>query len=336
MRKKTVVLLALLLVAFGFSACGKATAPKAGSAKASDLLDLLPAESKGVVVVDVHRVMQTEAVGKAIAESKDKAKYDEFVQTTGINPQNDIFYFVGAAMGDLGQKDMDGVALVNMKYEKEKLLALMKKEGGEMSTEEYGGLTLYTGTPKEEKAPVSAVFLDESNILFGTSPAVKKAIDVRQKKADNVWKNPQISTLLKGMNTNAMFWAGFAVPADKLKQASSQNPMLGPFSNINALVLSFDYKDKNILAEIKAMSPGEATNKQMADALNGFKALGAGAAAKEPLFGEVLNKIEISSAPDHVKISANLPESLIESLGQKMKAGKAQEEPPQEPEPEQD
>ncbi|OGD17698.1 MAG: hypothetical protein A2Y69_04595 [Candidatus Aminicenantes bacterium RBG_13_59_9] len=231
---------------------------------------------------------------------------------------------------------MDGVALVNLKYEKDKLLALLKKEGGEMTTEEYSGLTIYTGAPKDEKKPVSAVFLDESNILFGTSPAVKKAIDVREKKADNVWKNPQISALLKGMNTNAMLWAGFAIPPDAMKQASSQNPMLGAFSNIQAIVLSFDYKDKSVLAEIKAMSPEEANNKQMADALNGFKALGAGAAAKEPLLGEVLNTIEISSAPDHVKITASLSETLIESLSQKMKVSKPQEEQPQEQEQEQE
>ena len=339
MRKKSVILLAVLLVAFGLPSCAKkAAAPKAGSAQAADLLNLLPSDSKGVVVIDIHRIMQTAAAGKAIAESKDKAKYDEFVQTTGIDPQKDVFFFVGAVLGDLGQKDMDGVALVNLKYEKDKLLALLQKEGGEMTTEEYSGLTIYTGAPKEEKRPVSAVFLDESNILFGTSPAVKKAIDVRGKKADNVWKNPQISALLKGMNTNAMLWAGFAVPPEAMKQASSQNPMLGAFSNIQALVLSFDYKDKNVLVEIKAMSPEEANNKQMADALNGFKALGAGAAAKEPLLGDVLNKIEISSAPDHVKIAANLSEALIESLTQKMKVSKPQEEQPQEPEqqPEQD
>ena len=336
MRKRTVILLALLFLAFGFTSCAKPTAPKAGSAKAADLLNLLPSDSKGVVVIDVHRIMQTEAAGKAIAQNKDKAKYDEFVQTTGIDPQNDVFYFVGAAMGDLGQKDMDGVALVNLKYEKEKLLAMMKKEGVELATEEYSGLTIYTGTAKEEKKPVSVAFLDESNVLFGTATAVKKAIDVRQKKAENIWKNPQIAGLLKGMNPGPMLWAAFAVPPDAMKQASSQNPMLGAFSNIQALILSFDYKEKNVLAEIKAMSPEEAKNKQMADALNGFKALGAGAAAKEPLLGEVLNKIEISSAPDHVKIAANLPEALIESLSQKVKVNKPKEEQPQEPEPEQD
>jgi Protein of unknown function (DUF3352) len=337
MKRSAVILCALLLVAFSLPSCAnKAAAPKAGSAKASDMLNLLPVDAKGVVVVDVHRIMQTEAAGKAIADNKNKAKYDEFVQISGIDPQKDVFYFVGAAMGDIGQKDMDGVGLVNLKYDKEKLLALLKKERGEMTTEEYNGCTIYTAASTEENKPVSGVFLDESNVLFGTAPAVKKVIDVHQKKADNIWKNENVSTLLKGMNTGAMLWAGFAIPADTMQQASSQNPMLGAFSKIQALVISFDYKDKNVLAEIKALSPGADTNKQMADALNGFKALGAGAAAKEPMVGELLNKIDISSAEDHVKISAVIPEALIESLSQKVKVSKPQEEQKQEQEEEQE
>jgi hypothetical protein len=239
-------------------------------------------------------------------------------------------------MGDIGQKEMDGVGLVNLRYQKEKLLALLQKEKGEMTTEEYGGYTIYTAASAEEKKPVSGVFLDESNILLGTAPAVKKVIDVHQKKADNIWKNENVSTLLKGMNTNAMLWAGFAVPPDTMKQAASQNPMLGAFANIQAIVLSFDHKDKNVLAEIKAMSAGADANKQMADALNGFKALGAGVAAKEPLAGELLNKIEISSAEDHVKISAIIPDTLIESLSQKMKVNKPQQEQKPEQEEEQE
>jgi hypothetical protein len=332
MKKNRLILLALLLLVFGLSSCAKASAPKAGSAKASDLLSLLPSESKGIIVIDVHRIMQTAAVGKAITENENKAKYDEFIQTTGIDPQKDVFYFVGATLGDLGQKDMEGAGLLNLRYEKEKLLALIQKERGELTTEEYSGFTIYKAAATGEKKPISGIFLDESNIMFGTDVALKKVIDVRQKKSDNIWKSATLTGLLKGMNTSALVWGAFAVPPDTMKQASSQNPMLGAFSDIRSLIISIDYKDKNVLAEIKAMSPDEAKNKQMADALNGFKALGAGAAAKEPQLGELLNKIVIGSAADHVKISANIPEDLIESLSQKMKVQK----PAKEEEKEQD
>jgi hypothetical protein len=330
MKKHTACLLVLILLVSGLSSCAKATAPKAGSAKAADLLSLLPGSARGVIVVDVQRIMQTEPAAKAIAQGDKKAKYDEFIQTTGIDPQKDVFFFVGAAMGDLGQKDMDGVGLVNLRYQKDKLLALLQKEGGQLTTEEYNGFTIYKAVPTGEKKPVSGIFLDESNVIFGTDSAVKQVVDVRQKKAENVWKSEALSSLLKGMNTSALVWGAFSVPPDALKEASSQNPMLGAFSDIRSIVLSFDYRDKNVLAEIRAMSADEAKNKQMADALNGFKALGAGAAAKEPQLGDLLNAIAISSAADHVKISATIPEALIESLSQKVKVEKPQQKPEQE------
>jgi hypothetical protein len=328
MKRIVASALAFCFVLVGLMSCSKTTAPpKAGSAKATDMLSLLPVDSKGAVVIDVHRIMQTDFAKKSIAENKDKAKYDEFVQTTGINPQQDVFFFVGAMMGEIGQKEPDGAGLVNLRYEKDKVLALVQKEGGQLTQEEYSGLTIYKTEAGEDKKPMSFLFLDESNILLGSDAAVKKVVDVYQKKADNIWKNEAISALLKGMNTAAMVWGGFSIPAETMNQASSQNPMLGAFSDIRSVVLSFDYKDMSLLAEIKAMSPDPEKNKQMGDALNGFKALGAGAAAQEPLLGELLNRIEISSAADHVKIAANLSEELIRNLSEKMKPKKAEEEP---------
>jgi hypothetical protein len=71
------------------------------------------------------------------------------------------------------------------------------------------------------------------------------------------------------------------------------------------------------------MSPDAAKNKDMADTLTGFKALGAGAASKEPLVGQLLDKIEIVSAPDSVKIVARIPNELIQSLSEKAKSKEA-------------
>ena len=73
------------------------------------------------------------------------------------------------------------------------------------------------------------------------------------------------------------------------------------------------------MAEIKVMSSDEQKNQQIADLLNGVKAMGGMAAAKKPEIGEFINKIEISSAPDHVKVYAKIPEELINKL-KEMKA----------------
>jgi hypothetical protein len=320
-----IALLTLFAVILVVSCGPKAAAPKAGSAKADDMLSLLPKDSRGVLVVDVHRIMQTEAVTKALQKEENAKKYQEFIQTTGIDPQKDVFFFVGAMAGDLTQKTEEGAAVVNLKYNKDKLLAMLQKERGELTKTDYNGLTVYQAAATEGKKPVSGAFLDDSNILVGSDAAVKKIIDVYQKKTESIRKNEEMTTLLKGMNTSAMVWGGVSIPPEVMKQATSQNPMAGAFADIRSLLLSFDHKDNNLLLEIKGMCPDAEKNKQMAAALNGFKALGAGVASKEPLVGELLNKIEISSANDHVKISANIPDALIESLSEKAKVKKAEQ-----------
>ncbi len=334
--KKTLSLFLIIAVSclLGASCAKKAAAPKAGSAKGEDMVSLFPKDTRGLIVVDVHRIVQTEAVVKALQENEKNEKYLKFVQETGIDPQKDVFYFAAAMMGDFNQKNQDGAALINLKYDKAKLLEQIQKARGQFTTSDYNGLTVYQVPGGEDKKPFSGVFLDDSNILAGADAAVKKVVDVYQKKAENVWKNEEIASLLKGMNTSAMVWGGLAVPPEVLQQASSQNPMLGAFSDIKSLLLSVDNKDNVLLLDIKALCPDAAKNKNMADTLNGFKALGSGAAAKEPLVGELLSKIEIAAGADSVTISARIPNELIQSLSEKAKAKKA--EPPQEPKQEQD
>ena len=333
MKKSLTLLLVIAMSCLVGAACGnKAASPQAGSAKGADMLSLFPKDTRGLLVVDVRRIMQTEGAAKAIKDNEKNEKYVKFVQETGIDPQKDIFFFAGAMMGDLNQKSPDGAAMINVKYDKARLLEMIRKEKGEFTTADYNGVTVYQFIG-EDKKPMSGVFLDESNILAGSDAGVKKMVDVYQKKADSVVKNPEMTSLLKGMNTSAMVWGGVAVPPEAMQKASSQNPMLGAFSNIQSLLLSVDYKDETLVTEIKAMSPDAAKNKDMADTLNGFKALGSGAAAKEPLVGQLLGKIEIVAGADNVKLVARIPNELIQSLSEKAKAKKT--EPPAEPKTEQ-
>jgi len=83
---------------------------------------------------------------------------------------------------------------------------------------------------------------------------------------------------------------------------------------VQSVLLSFDYRDKNILLEFKGKGTDEAKLKQVADMLNGLKAFGGMLAAEKPEFGELMSKIEVTSGKDHVTIAAVLPEDLIKKL----------------------
>lgn len=320
MKKIRVTGIFVFLLVFAISSCAKkAVAPKAGSAKADDMLTLLPQDSMGVIVFDVHKAMATEAAKKAFQEEKNLQKYQEFVQKTGIDPQKDI-YFVAAALGrKVSPDEQNGVAVINLRYNKDTVVAAIKAQAPELKEENYNGFSVLTFERKEGKHPTSGVLLDDSNIVFGTEERVKAVIDLYQKKGENILKNQDLAPLFKTVKKDALVWSAIAFPPDAMKTLVSKNPMLSSLEDLKSLTMYFDYQNKAVLAEIKAMGGDEAKNKQIAELLNGLKAMGAIAAAKEPAAGELLNKIEISSGADHVKIYANIPEELMTQLGEKMK-----------------
>jgi len=317
MKKILTIHLILSLALFSFIACGKKTeAPKAGTAKAEDMLSLIPADAQGVFFIDVHSAMATEIASKAIQEDENYKKYQEFVQKTGIDPQKDIYYVAVGMMKGMTKGKQEGVAVINLKYDKETVLPLIKEkvkeEGQEIEEMEYEGITLYKMWKEGESGAFA--FIDESNAVVGNETPVKAVLDIVNKKGESVFANDQLSSLIDKTNKKAMLWGAILIPAEAMEKAASENPMLSSMKSVNAVVLYFDYKNQNILADIMMMSSDAEANQKVVDALNGIKAFGSMAAAEKPEIGELVNKIEITAEADHVKIHATIPEELINKL----------------------
>lgn len=117
--------------------------------------------------------------------------------------------------------------------------------------------------------------------------------------------------------------------------------MLSSLEGVHSVLIAFDYKNKAIEAEIKALNKDEQKNKQIADFLTGLKAMGGMAGSDKPSLGELMNKIVVASGADYVSVTANIPEELLTKLGAEFKDAmpKTPETPqdpqePQEPETE--
>lgn len=324
MKKFTASGIAIIFILFAFVSCGeKASTPKAGSAKAKDMLSLIPQDVTGVFFIDFNRASAIEAVDKTIKEDENYKKYQEFIVKSGIDPQKDIYFI---ALGIKGSKteakaNAMGTGIVNLKYNKEALLALIKEkateEEGELVEEEYNGVTIYAWKQNEKGG--SFAFLDESNIVLGEVGDVKSVIDISQKKGESVFKNEELSPLFKKVNQDAIFWGVMAFPPEEMSKMATENPLLGSLEAVSAAHMSLDYKNRNIIAEITVMSSDETKNAQVADFLSGLKGMGGMMAAQDPNVGELLSRIEISAGADHVKINANIPEELINKLKAKEK-----------------
>ena len=316
MKKSTVCSAIILIAIFSFfPCCKKAAGPSAGSAKAEDMLKMLPDDSLGVFVMDFHRAMETETVSKMIQEEKTNKKYQEFIQKTGIDPKKDIFFIVAALKQNEVPKKQQVAAVVNLKYDKDMLLSMIKESDDvseSIEMKEYDGATLYI--MKEEDEETGFSFLDDSNIVIGHEKAIQSVIDVMHKKKENVMKNEDLSKLISQAKKDAMFWGVFMVPKEAMESAAAKDKMLSQLKGMRAASLHFDYKNKNILAEISILNVDPEKNQQIAEFLKGLKALGGMLAPDKPEVSELINKIEISSGEDHVKISANIPEELIEKI----------------------
>jgi hypothetical protein len=291
-------------------------APKAGTAKATDILNLIPVDVQGVFFVDANKAMSTEFVDKMIKDDENYQKYQEFVEKSGIDPQKDIYYVAIGIAGDLEGENQEGVAVINMKYDPDTVMGLIKEKAAEeeqeIMEEEYEGHKVYKIW--QEGEPMEFSFIDESNIVAGNDVHVKSVLDVLDKKKDNVFKNEALSAILDRTNKDAMLWGAMLLPAETMEKAASSNPMMGALKSISAIALYFDYKNQTLIAEIMAMGPDADSNKQVAEALTGIKSFGAMAAGEKPEIGELLNAIQITSGDDHVKIYAEVPEALIQKL----------------------
>jgi hypothetical protein len=310
MCKQTKLTLILGLAIVVLVSCQQGMAP-AGSASPEDVLKYLPVDAQGVFFVDIHGAMATGAADRFMKDDEELAKYMEFVEKTGIDPKEDVFYVAAAIVSEDPTKQK-GAAVINLKYEEEKILALIEEETeAPPVTEDYSGTTLYTWKDEDENG---FAFLDASNVVMGDITSVKACVDVMQKNRDNVFKNEALAQLLTKTDKDTLFWGAMLIPPKALEEAAAGNPRLEALKSLTAIILNFDYRSSTIMANIKALSNDAVKNKQIAEMLTGFKAMGAMLAVQKPDVGTLLDSIVISAADDHVLISANIPEELLQKL----------------------
>jgi hypothetical protein len=308
-----------ILIAVSLVSCAEQGGLKAGTATSKSLLKLIPATARVVFMVDVHRSLAADTVQNALKDERTKQKYDEFTKMAGLDPTKDVYFLALTMAGTPGSKNQQGAVVINLRYNKDNLLAKIKGLVTNLREEIYNGVTIYNGpgAPKAEGHVPAGAFLDDSNIVLGSAQSVRAVIDVYQKRADSVDKSPEMKKLLKAVNASANVWGAVAIPQEMVKQAAEKNPMLKDLVGLTGLTLSFDYANRSLIVEIQGLGGTKEQNKSLAEKLTALKGMGTLFAAKQPVLGDLINTIEISSGTDNVKIYASVPAELLDKA-QKM------------------
>lgn len=320
MKKFTVMAITAIFALFSLISCqGGPFGKAAGSAQADDMLRLLPKDMNAVFFIDIQGILTIDSVNKLITEKTEDEEFERYsdyqklIDMTGLDIKKDIYYVAAAMKGGKGHQDEWVVAVVNLKYDKDPLLSYIRAKNEEESTElveeEYNGFTLYTVKEKGEEGTFA--FLNQSNIAAGNTVLVKSVIDVFQKKEESILQNEDFSALFKDTDKSALFWGGILIPPEVTAELTKEMPMASNMESVEAVSLSFDYTNRTIMAEIKLRSSDPIENQEVADNLIGLKEMGAMITIQDFNFAEVLDRIEITSAPDHVRIFASYPDDFF-------------------------
>jgi hypothetical protein len=306
------VFLALAAV-LAVSSCGKDTGGGSGSSSASDLLKLLPREANGIFVVDVTRAMSSALAAKAMEERGEEM--EEFTAQTGIDPLRDVSAMAGAIMDPMGHQDAEAALVMRVRYDRDRVLSGVEEQYGEVVTETYRDITLVTLPESGGSGEMNQLaFLDEETVAIGPPEEARAVIDVFQGRSENVTRNEALMKVVEGIDRSAIFWAGAVISEEAAQELSEGNSMLKNLSGLRSLVMSIDFKDRMLTADVGLRSDNQEQNTQIADFLMGMKSFAAMGASDNPGLAEVLRKITITSGPNEVKIAAAIPEDLLMSL----------------------
>ncbi len=319
--KKAASIGSIVLFVLFLASCAPSSSIKAGSATAESLIKLLPNTVMGVFAIDVHRGITTPSVSKMLQDPQAKQKYDEFVKLAGIDPMKDVYFVVMGLTATPNAMSQEGGVIVNLKYNKDSFLAIMKEKAPEFQSSSYNGVTIYSNLDgSETKRTTRAAFLDDSNILFGSDAGVKGIIDVYQKKAESVMKNAAMAGVLKKVDKATLAWGAFSLPPDLVQKGIESIPQLKVIEGITAMTMSFDYRLSNFIADIRTAGGTNEQNDNLASTLNGLKGLGAMLAAQEQAAGDLLNAIEITSGQNFVRLYISISEEAMDKLGKAAQA----------------
>ncbi len=317
MKRALSFCLALVLAA-AYAACTPSTAVKSGAAAGEDLVTMLPRSATGVMAFDVKKLMAGEAAQKALQDPEGKAKYDEFVATSGIDPLKDIAY-IGLGLGGSlpsGLAGVDGAVIINLKYDQARLQGLIKAEAPQAKETLYNGVTIYSDIEgPENRSKTQVAFLDASHIVLGTEKGIREVIDVAQKKADPLAKSPEMAAILKKVDKSGLAWGAFRIPPELVKKGVDAIPQLKVLSGVTALTLAFDDRPSGFVADIRALGGTKEQNADLASALTGFKAMAEMFAAGEPALAELLSGITISSGGDYAGLAIRVSHEVMDELG---------------------
>jgi hypothetical protein len=286
---------------------------KAAPPSLQDVLNILPADSHFVFGMNVQKFVASPIYAKFKQEQCGRVGNDvsQFIKATGVDPERDIYYLVVSGRAN---QEVNGVVIAVGSFNADVITSFIRSKSAPVITEYNGTQVLMIPEGNGSKYKHGIMFLSEGEMALGDLEALKAVLDVRSKGNKSILSNAKMAPLLNGIGPDEMLW--FAGSADGILAhapvANLEGAKIPPVQNILGIVNVAD----SITGEITITASNEEATKQLADAVNGFIALGQLSADQDPTLQMLLSGLTVSQNINQVRVIFDFSADLLEKLGQ--------------------
>ncbi len=316
--KKIISVFAVLMMALLLSQCS-GDRPQALTGDMNRYLSMMP-DQAGIAYMNVASLRETDFY-REFTDSMDihmeNRELREIMEATGFDIGRDIDEVYISFDAPEQRRKASALVVVVGKYDPEKIVNYIKDEDEEhqLNSEAYNGYTIYSGDNHRDEGVFS--FADSKHVVAGNVKQVKQWLDDFKSGSGSSANSERVKEI---KYKNGM-WVSLDADlmVDELMDEFGRNMPMGRVSaleKIEKLNLSMHVK-KDVRLDGSGIFADAENAELFHDALKGMLATVKLAVSQDRDAVDVINKIEISTRGNQVRIDASLSRQDIEKLKQR-------------------
>jgi hypothetical protein len=278
-------------------------------------LEYLPQDVRLVAFANVRDVMDSELRRKLLElrsdrrpDDPDSGNVNDFLEQAGVNIETDVDRVVaGVAGGQAQGEDERPLVLARGRFDDDAIETLVRQRGGRV--EDYKGRRLLTHSDNGRE--MALTFVEPDLVAFGTTGAVRRAIDTKAGSVPNITANQEVMALVRDMDSgNAWAVGRFDAISDRAQlpqELTRQLPAINWFA-------ATGHVNGGIQGLIRAETRDETAAQDLRDVVRGFLALARLQAGQNAQMRAMMNSIELGGAGRTVSLGFALPPDVIDAL----------------------
>jgi len=322
---KSNFVLLLLAILIQSNACSNANPPgEAPKAIKSNYLSLLPAETNILIYANFEELKKSPLGNDVKNEFKKKLKeeededYQEFVQKTGLNLEEDIREIWVGGLATEEDKHFGGI-LVKGDFNEKRITDYMKKKHeGNFIEKTYNGSKIYI---TEDDDDANITFLNNSLAVIGKEPWLQAVIDQSGNSNESVLNNTVMSKHLNEIEFKNHFWGILNLEelSDDWAKNIKKNSKFNGTESIKNMKSVYFYTNFDTKTDvfIKGNFSTKEEAELIAEMLNGFKAMAKLMVSDDKEAIDLLNDIRIRTKGSVIEITTKVDKNFFDKFKEK-------------------